>query len=116
MKPNAILAIGALISFAMSAPATAQGWSERYSVRVPYGDLNLNSDSGADTFINRLDYAGARTCGERTGPSSLSERRMSRECAVAFTQRGVIEINHQHVTARYIARGGQLPTIDVASM
>ncbi|GIK49657.1 MAG: UrcA family protein [Acidimicrobiia bacterium] len=116
MKPVAVLVIGALISFAMSAPASAQAWSERYSVRVPYGDLNLNSDSGADAFLNRLDRAGARTCGDDTDRASLAQRRLSRECAVLFTQKGVVRINHAHVTERYIARGGRMPTVDIASM
>jgi UrcA family protein len=100
----------------MSAPASAQTWSDHYSVRVVYGDLNLNSDTGADTFLNRLDDAGASTCGQRMGRTSLREFRATRGCAVAFTQRGVIELNHQHVNARYIARGGRLPVINVASM
>jgi len=116
MKPFAAMVTGALISLAMSAPAYAHQWNEDYSVRVVYGDLNLDSDTGADTFINRLDNAGELTCGRRTGPTSLRERQTSRRCATSFTQRGVVRVNHPNVNARYIARGGQLPTIDVASM
>lgn len=116
MKPNLALVIGALISIAMSAPASAQSWNESYSVRVVYSDLNLSSDRGADTFIDRLDFAGANACDQRSGPTSLRERRATRSCAVTFTQRGVMELNHQHVNARYISRGGRLPEINVASM
>lgn len=116
MKPNLALVIGALISIAVSAPSPAQAWNEHYSVRVVHGDLNLNSDRGADTFIDRLDDAGANVCDQRSGPTSLRERRTTRSCAVAFTQRGVMQLNHQHVNARYIARGGRLPVINVASM
>lgn len=116
MKPYAALIFIALISFAASGTASAQRDNDRhYAVRVPYGDLNLDSDRGADTFIDRLDDAGARVCDVRSFPAPMAQRQRSRDCAVSFTQRGVVELDHQHVTHRYLERGGTLPTIDVAS-
>lgn len=114
MKPLATLIASAAFTFGVTATAFAQ--SESYAVRVPYADLNLNVDAGADTFLNRLDRAGRDTCGGSTNRVPMAQSIRIRACAVSFTQNGVVQLNHQHVTQRYLERGGTLPTIDIASM
>jgi UrcA family protein len=67
------------IAFALAAltatPAIAQGAN---SVRVPYGDLNLASQSGIAALDRRLDRAVERVCGNAPIQDLSARRRIER--------------------------------------
>jgi len=68
------------IAFALAAltatPAIAQGAN---SVKVPYGDLNLGSQTGIAALDRRLDRAVERVCGYAP-IQDLSARRRIEQC------------------------------------
>ena len=108
------LILAAALSLAMVAPAAASTGGG-HETRVSYSGLNLSSAAGADTFINRLRQSARMTCGDRMGQMPLSEHRRIRTCSSAFVQNGVISAENTTVAARFIARGGHLPAVVIAS-
>jgi UrcA family protein len=99
-----VLAFGAAL--ASAAPVFAQ---DEISVAVKYGDLNLNSAAGVQTFHQRLKAAVIGVCGEpdRHDPAYAPVIMECQSQAWARAQ----EAEHQ-----VIAQGGQAKLASVASL
>jgi UrcA family protein len=92
-----------------AANANAQAYDNRYEERVvQFGDLNLESRSGADTLIRRIQLASEVVCGDRPGPRPLSENTSVNNCETETTEYAVQEIGHPNVLYRYY---GYMPEV-----
>jgi len=104
---------GALALAAFGTPAFAAGpddWRvETTSVQVSYGDLNLDSDAGADAFLARVDRAATRACGNRPewGPLMFDELTAFNACHKAATIQAVALVNSSVVSVRYAQSQGR---------
>lgn len=101
-KLLALVCVPALL-ISTAAPALADNtWDRRYEERVVFfGDLNLESRSGADTLIRRIQQASDVVCGDRAGPRPINEQRDVRSCEAETTELAVREVGHPNVLYRY---------------
>lgn len=97
-----ILAIaGAFLAITCATvPAHAETQTMAH-VAVPYADLNLGTNDGADAMLNRIQRAATRACGGRpeTGPLMLVQRQAFNECRAQAISETVIDLNAPLVTA-----------------
>jgi UrcA family protein len=110
---SALAAVSAIA--AIATPAAAETQRDEVSVRVSYRGLDLTTERGANRLLNRIENAAERACGSNEGRLTLAERRAARACEAEAMQRTVASLNDTMVTRQYLARGGELPNIDVAS-
>ena len=96
----AFISAAALI---VAAPAFAQSYPE--SRVVTYGELDLNSDAGADTRIRRINNAAEAVCGRHDGPRPTCQAASDRACEYETTDDGVDQVNHPMVASRYYGSG-----------
>jgi UrcA family protein len=77
-------------------------------VRVPIGDLDLNSQAGADTLIRRVSAAAAHACGipEAVGVTRAEELRAYRACKAKALAKAVAQVDRPAVQARYAQVAG----------
>jgi UrcA family protein len=108
----AVIASAPVLALAAAAPASAEAQDE-YQARISYGDLNLQSDAGADALLRRVRSEARAVCGDRSGRMSISERREIRECMSDFEERAVALLDNDHVTTRFA--GEDTPSIVLAS-
>jgi UrcA family protein len=84
--------------------------AEIVSVAVPYGDLNLSSEAGAQIMLQRIHNAAVTICGTESG--SILDRVMVYEpCADGITYRAVARFDNPIVSAlndRRMGRGTYL--------
>ena len=99
------LGVIAAVSLCAAAPAFAQqGAASTTQLNervVPYGDLNLDSRSGADTMLRRIDNASRYVCGDRTGPRTIQENGSVHHCVNESTETAVNDLDHPNVNNRY---------------
>ena len=78
-------------------------------VRVPVGDLDLNSRAGADTLIRRVSAAAAHACGgsEAMGVTMLLEQRAYRACKTKAVAQAIAHLDAPVVRARYAQMMGE---------
>lgn len=69
-------ALSLAASLALALPAAAQ----EVSVAVPYGDLDLSSDSGIDRLDTRIRHAIESICGNPADETALPAKRSVRRC------------------------------------
>jgi UrcA family protein len=81
---------------------------EVIQVRVPVGDLDLNSRAGADALIQRVTAAADRACGPPTsgGVTGLMEQRSHKACEAHAVNRAVAQVDAPVVQARYAQMKG----------
>ena len=103
----------ALIASVAAAPAWC-GSIGRYDavvtkVRVPVGDLDLNSQAGADTLIRRVSAAAAHACGgsDAMGVTMLLEQRAYRACKTKAVTQAIAHLDAPVVRARYARMTGE---------
>ena len=94
----AALALSAAPAFAQQGAASTTQLNQRV---VPYGDLNLDSRSGADTMLRRIDNASRFVCGDRTGPRTIQENGSVHSCVHESTETAVNDLDHPNVSNRY---------------
>lgn len=110
-RTSIIIAAAAIISAFVAAPASAATWGGRTET-VAYGDLNLNSESGARAMVERINQAARVACFDHSGPMPLSERNAIRACRADAASTAVNTLGAPMVTALYY---GREPNIIIAS-
>ncbi|HEX5786630.1 MAG TPA: UrcA family protein [Woeseiaceae bacterium] len=87
----AMLIAGCAIAPAMAAPGSV----ENFTIRVAYGDLDIDDPAGAKTLYRRLKYATARACksGSYRELGSLDRYHDARVCFESTLDRLVAEVN-----------------------
>jgi UrcA family protein len=100
-KLFAAIATAAILAFATAAPASAETSRDTYEARISIGDLNLQSEAGADAFLRRVHNEARGACGDRSGRMSLTERRAIRACMSDFQERAVAALDNDYVTTRF---------------
>lgn len=105
----------ALVTMCSVTAAAATASAQTPTSIVRFGDLDLDARAGQDALLNRIERAARRVCFDRQGRMSLYEMRIIRSCKVETTQEAVIEVGHDGVARRFVERGGELPTVLVAS-
>jgi UrcA family protein len=77
-------------------------------VRVPVGDLDLNSRAGADALIQRVSAAADRACGHPAdlGVAGVMEQRARHACKANAVDRAVAQVDAPVVQARYARMRG----------
>jgi len=107
-----------VVALAVSAGAS-QARSESYQdhgrviskVRVPYGDLDLSRDAGADMLLSRIASAAARACRGRPalGVLMVQEAQAYRACKAKAVEQAVAQVQAPLVKQRFAARSGPRP-------
>ena len=106
MSRTVVLAV-ALVACVAAAPAWAQPLGkpqvEVIRVRVPVGDLDLNSQAGADALIRRVSLAAARACGTPrvSGITATMDARAYRACKSKAVAGAMAQVDAPLVLARY---------------
>lgn len=110
-SPGPLICVSAFVIAALAVPSFAQETNydrtTRNEVRrevVTYGDLNLNTEYGADQLLRRISTAASHVCGDRMGPRALDEHRFTRNCIGTAEEDAVYEVGHPLVMARYYGR------------
>lgn len=97
------------VAAAASGPARSQPLDGKgrvvVQVRVPYGDLDLTNEAGAETLLKRVRWAAVRACGPAPsgGVAAVAEARTQRACRVQAVERAVAQVDSPVVQARYAA-------------
>lgn len=93
-----------LTVFALGAPAIAAADSKSelqgVSVKVSYGDLDLEKSEGAQILYQRLQQASRKVCGARglRGSGSLRQAIMAQECYKNALSEAVARIDNDLLT------------------
>jgi len=91
----ALSSVFAAISIGVAMAAHAEE-----SITVPYGDLDLNKQAGAETMMSRLKAGVDRVCGE-PGHRTLAQRQQHRACSKQALDSAVAQIGAPMVSALY---------------
>jgi UrcA family protein len=96
---------------AMAAATTAHDGSDTksYETVVHVGDLDLNSQSGADHAYGRVHRAARFVCGEDANPVFVEARRALHRCAQETIADAVADVNLPALTAAYDERHPNRP-------
>lgn len=112
MKTSSIFLSAGLIVASVAASASAQVAPPKIvtHVAVAHGDLDLESDSGVRTMLNRLDKATTKACGGKPlwlpGDSVGSARRHEfRRCKAAAMDSSTKKLRSQLVRAAWLRKG-----------
>jgi len=105
-RPSATLA--ALAACLIAGTAYAGNTGAAPSVAVPYGDLNLTTERGADTLYARLTAAARQVCAaDGVDIRNLQAYAAARACESQAIARAVHEVQAPKVAARLAARHEQ---------
>jgi UrcA family protein len=103
MSRSLHFAIASAVALAFAAPAIAQTQVEERV--VTYGDLNVNSATGADALIRRINNASEQVCGVNDGRTNTRQAIINRNCESDATANGVSDTGNRVVIARYHGTG-----------
>lgn len=112
-RPLLVASVLVLASFAVPSFAQETNYDRttRNEVRrevVTFGDLNLNTEHGADQLVRRIEIAAGHVCGDRVGRRELTENRLVRDCTGAAEEEAVYDVGHPMVLARYYGRSPEI--------
>jgi UrcA family protein len=95
-----ILAAGfiALSGAATVVPAQAAEPAQSHTQIVRYGDLNLDSEQGAEVLYTRIRGAARNVCSSLDG-RNLTEKKRWQGCFDKAVARAVVQVNKARVTA-----------------
>jgi UrcA family protein len=81
---------------------------EVIQVKVPVGDLDLNTRSGADALIRRVSAAASRACGQPAFGSvtTVGNQRLHHACQAKAVARTVAQVDAPFVQERYAQMTG----------
>jgi UrcA family protein len=121
--PTVILSVVALLGSAAAVPAFAQLIEDPESRVVTYGELDLNSEAGAETLIRRIDNASEGVCARHDGRRPARQAARDRACEYETTEVAVNDVGHPNVSAEYYGGSGYVegesayydPRLDPAS-
>jgi UrcA family protein len=74
---------------------------------VSYADINLATQSGAETMLRRIFVAAKQVCGDRSGIRDIVERREIRFCVRVASANAVKDINAPMLTAAFDGRAAR---------
>ena len=96
-----------LVSAGVGAPAMATSSarpSEQEQTReivVRYGDLNVNTEKGAEQLYRRISYAAHEACSDIVSPSYLLLDRAYLQCRQTAMEDAVARVDRPKLTALY---------------
>jgi UrcA family protein len=102
---TALAAISCGVALTTTAMAD-QSDGEPLTKVVSYGELNLNSESGARTLYGRLQMAARQVCAPFDG-GTIRQRTNWRECFDQAIARSVKEVDQPVLTAYHLSRTGK---------
>ena len=109
-KLIAVASACAFLGAAFAAtPAFAQ--EEQGNMRVAIGDLNLQSDGGAQSVLHRIRNASSAFCEDDNRTRDLGRKLESWKCRDRMTYLAVSKLDAPLVTARYQASGAKPPIL-----
>jgi UrcA family protein len=109
-KTFAVVSACAFLGASLAAtPAPAA--DEIGTMRVVTGDLNLQSDSGAQSVLHRIRNASSAFCEEADGTRDLGRRLESWKCRDRMTYLAVSKLDAPLVTAMYHSSGANPPIV-----
>ena len=100
------IALIACVAASLAAPALAEP-----TVKVAYGDLNLQSRPGARQLLARLHAAARKVCGPAPIIADLGRDAAYRGCLKATVNTAVSDLNAPLVTAAYEGLGATSRTV-----
>jgi UrcA family protein len=86
---------------AMATISTKPNAEQAHQVRVRYGDLNLNTEQGADELYRRISYAAHEVCSDVVVPSYVLLESAYRQCRQTAMQDAVAKVDRPRLTALY---------------
>jgi UrcA family protein len=103
---NKALILCAVAALGLSATASAGSStlslsSERITLDVPYGDLDLSRPAGAKTMVYRIRSAATDACGGQPYIREMRERRIFKICLRQSMAEAIDELKAPLVTAMY---------------
>lgn len=121
--PAVIISVAALLGSAATVPASAQLIEDPESRVVEYGELDLNSEAGAETLVRRLNNAAESVCARHDGRRPARQAASDAACEYDTTEVAVNDVNHPNVSAHYYGGTGYVedtvtsydPRLDPAS-
>ena len=93
------------------APIPSVAQDEQGQMRVLTGDLNLQSDPGAQSVLQRIRNASSVFCEDGNGTKDLARRLESWKCRDRMTYLAVSKLDAPLVTASYRASGAKPPIL-----
>lgn len=97
-----ILSVAACLACAQTAIGEEQERTDVPSVKVYYGDLNLQRDEAVASLYRRIQRAAERVC-ERPNERAVQQIYATRKCAETAIERAVVSIN-MPALSKYAAR------------
>ncbi|MBS0612348.1 MAG: UrcA family protein [Proteobacteria bacterium] len=95
----ALLALGT--AAALTGTAAAATPDEPPSVRVGYGDLNLDTDAGAHVLYRRLRAAARQVCSDDADSREVARAANARACQHQAIERAVRTVGSPRLAAWY---------------
>lgn len=101
MSTTKLLAAVASLSMlgAAATPVWAASDPDQVTIRVKVGDLNLDTESGAQVALSRIRNASYFVCGEEPSARSLQEAMLYRACMNRTVGQAVAMANKPVLTA-----------------
>ena len=87
---------------------------EQAQMKVPIGDLNLQSGAGARSALGRISSAATVFCSDDEGRTDIGHKMEAGKCKDRMTYLAVSTLDAPLVTARYYEAGGK-PPIELAN-
>jgi UrcA family protein len=104
----AALCVSGAMSQAYAAPPALGG--EPSSMKVKFGDLNLDSQAGVETLYKRIRTAARIVCWNDTSTSDPRYFYNRRKCELTAEAKAVRDVNNRNLTAMYRAKHGEDPS------
>jgi UrcA family protein len=99
------LSLGVIGGALLGSPVFAATPPEPPSVRVTYGDLNLQSPAGIEALYKRIHRAATEVC-DMASDSVLAILWYDRECAAATEAQAIEKVNNAALSAYYQKKVG----------
>lgn len=98
-----VLLVGASVGAPAMATVTARAGEqqETHKMLVHYGDLNVNTETGAHELYRRISYAAHEVCGEATDPSYSTLTLEYQKCRQAAMEQAVAKVDRAKLTELY---------------
>jgi UrcA family protein len=80
------------------------------SMKVRYGDLNLDSQAGVETLYKRIRTAARIVCWNDTPTGDPRYFYHRRKCELTAEAKAVRDVNNRNLTAMYRAKHGEDPS------
>jgi UrcA family protein len=93
----------AALSFALVVPAYAADVDP--SMKVSYGDLNLETEAGAQALLQRIKHAARLVCDDAVSPEDQLHINHWWRCYDTAVSNAVDQVHSAKLTARYAQSG-----------